>query len=73
MLSPGQYDTAKEIVSMAVVKEIITRKGAWYYYKDEKWQGLEAALADIREDIGLHDELVSLIASTPDGPKEVVS
>ena len=68
----GEYDYAKEIVAMAVVKEIITRKSAWFYYKDDKWQGTEKIVAEIRGNLTLRDELSDLIANTIDDPRGVV-
>lgn len=54
---PGQYDFAKEIAAMSVVSGIIERKGGWYYYGERKWQGTEAVIASIREEIELMDDL----------------
>lgn len=54
---PGQYDFAKEIAAMSVVSGIIERKGGWYYYGDRKWQGTEAVISSIREEIELMDDL----------------
>lgn len=55
--APGEYDFAKEIAAMSVLNEIIERKGAWYYYGERKWQGTDAVIASIREEIELKDEL----------------
>lgn len=68
----GEYDFGKEIVTLAVVKEIITRKGAWYYFKDDKWQGQDAIVEEIRSNLTLRDELEALIATTIDDPRGVV-
>jgi recombination protein RecA len=68
---PGSYDTAKEIVSLAVLKEIITRKGAWYYFGEEKWNGMADLLAAVREDIDLAEKLTVEVLSSPDGPSPV--
>ncbi len=54
---PGEYDFAKEIAAMSVVSGIIERKGGWYYYGERKWQGTEAVIASIREEIELMDDL----------------
>lgn len=59
----GEYDFAKEIASLCVVKEIITRKGAWYYYGSQQWQGMEAVYSAIREDLDLREELERLALS----------
>lgn len=65
---PGEYDFAKEIASLCVVKEIIARKGAWYYFKDDKWNGMDAVIAAIREEVDLREELEHLALSTVDAP-----
>jgi recombination protein RecA len=55
--APGEYDFAKEIAAMSVLNEIVERKGAWYYYGERKWQGTDALIASIREEIELMDDL----------------
>jgi recombination protein RecA len=59
--SPGEYDFAKEIAAMSVLNEIVERKGAWYYYGERKWQGTDALIASIREEIELKDELAKKV------------
>ena len=55
--APGEYDFAKEIAAMSVLNDIIERKGAWYYYGERKWQGTDAVIASIREEIEFKEEL----------------
>lgn len=57
----GEYDFAKEIAAMSVLNEIIERKGAWYYYGERKWQGTDAVIASIREEIELKEELAKKV------------
>jgi recombination protein RecA len=59
--APGEYDFAKEIAAMSVLNEIIERKGAWYYYGERKWQGTDAVIASIREEIELKEELAKKV------------
>ena len=66
--APGEFDFAKEVASLAVVKEIITRKGGWYYYGERKWQGIEPVIASIREEVELKEELQKLVLESPDNP-----
>ena len=65
---PGDYDFAKEILAIAVMEEVVERKGAFYSYKEQKWRGKEDALAGIREDISLYeqikDEVLEVIAKS---------
>lgn len=65
---PGEYDFAKEIAALCVVKEVLARKGAWYFHGDRKWQGMEAVVASIREEVDLREELEHLALSTVDAP-----
>jgi hypothetical protein len=51
---------------MAIVKQIVDRKGGWIYYADRKWQGQESFVASLREEVDLVDELRAKVLSTPD-------
>ena len=53
----GEYDFAKEIVALGILNKIITRAGAYYSYKDRKWQGADAVVKSIREEVDLKDSL----------------
>jgi len=66
--APGEFDFAKEVASLAVIKDIITRKGGWYYYGDRKWQGIEPVIASIREEVDLKDQLQTAVFQTSDLP-----
>lgn len=56
----GAYDTAKEIMTMGVLFDVIKRKGAYFEYEDgvyddkgkpvRRWQGKDPMLAALRED-----------------------
>lgn len=56
-IKPGDYDFSKEIASLAVIEDIITRKGAYFRYGEQKWMGKDAMLAALREDAGLYEEI----------------
>ena len=66
--APGEFDFAKEVASLAVVKGIIDRKGGWYYHGERKWQGIEPVIASIREELDLKEELEKAVFSTTDMP-----
>jgi recombination protein RecA len=53
----GDYDTAKEVAAMSIVKQIVDRRGGWIYYGERKWQGLEALVNSIREEVDLFEDL----------------
>ena len=61
----GDYDTAKEVAALAIVKEIVDRKGGWIYYGERKWQGQENLVNSIREEVDLYEELRAKVLSTP--------
>ena len=48
---------------MAVVHDIVERKGGWYYYGDRKWQGNEAVIESIRAEVDLKEELSKKVLS----------
>ena len=55
--SPGSYDFAKELVSLAALHGVLDRAGAWYSYGDRKWQGGDAVLTDVRAEPDLYAAL----------------
>ena len=61
----GDYDTAKEVVAMSIVKEIVDRRGGWIYYGERKWQGQEALVNSLREEVDLFEELRDKVLNTP--------
>jgi recombination protein RecA len=67
IFEPGDYDTAKEIAAMVIVKGIVERKGGWIYYGDRKWQGVEAFANSVREEVDFFEELRDKVLTTPDG------
>ena len=56
-LSAGEFDFAKEILSIGILNKVIKRAGAYYRYADRQWQGSDAMLASIREEIDLKEAL----------------
>ena len=53
----GQFDFAKEILSIGIINKVIVRAGAYYRYADRQWQGADAMLDSIREEIELKETL----------------
>jgi recombination protein RecA len=62
----GDYDVAKEVAAMAIVKQLVDRKGGWIYYGDRKWQGQESLVNSLREEVDFLSELREKVLSTPD-------
>jgi len=61
--SPGDFDTAKEVVALSIIQQVVDRKGGWIYYKDRKWNGSEAFANSVREDVDLFQELRNEVLS----------
>lgn len=53
----GQFDTVKDIALTCMGLEIITRRGAYYEFDGQKWQGKEAVFQAVREDLDLQKAL----------------
>jgi recombination protein RecA len=70
--APGEFDFAKEVASLAVIHGIIERKGGWYYYGERKWQGIDSAIASLREEVDLKEAIVKAVFEAKDEPKGIV-
>jgi recombination protein RecA len=46
----GRYDTLRDVWSVAEDVGVIERKGAWYHFKNRKWNGKEAVWTAIQAD-----------------------
>ena len=53
----GDYDYAKEVVALGIINKIIVRAGAYYRYDERQWQGADALLNSIREEVDLQEQL----------------
>lgn len=56
-VSAGDFDFAKEILAIGILNRVITRAGAYYRYAERQWQGAEAMLNSIREEVDLKEAL----------------
>lgn len=63
----GDYDTVKEVFNMAVAHDLVERRGAYYEYKGERWQGKEAVLSSLREEPDLAASMSSDVRSAIGG------
>jgi len=60
----GGYDSGKEIVALSILNGIVDRRGGWMYYNDRKWQGAQALIDSLREEIDLREELTAAVMDT---------
>mgnify|MGYP006278661145 CR=1 FL=1 len=63
-IDAGGYDSGKEIVALSILNGIVERRGGWMYYNENKWQGAQALIDSIREDIELKEELTRAVMDT---------
>lgn len=63
-VNPGNYDSGKEIVALSILNGIVDRRGGWMYYGDRKWQGSQALIDSLREEIELREELTKAVMDT---------
>lgn len=53
----GDFDVVKDIVNIGIAIGVITRAGSFYTYEGQKWQGKDALVLGIREDLDLQSKL----------------
>lgn len=53
----GEFDSVKDITSVCLALDIIERKGAWYHYDGQKWNGKDSVIAAVREDLTMQASL----------------
>jgi recombination protein RecA len=61
-IPPGAYDTAKELVTLALACELFRVKGAYYHLDEDSWHGRAALEEQIRWDLSLQAKLRSGIS-----------
>jgi recombination protein RecA len=63
-IDAGGFDTGKEIVALSILNGIVDRRGGWMYYGERKWQGAQALIDSLREEIVLRDEISRAVMDT---------
>ena len=53
----GEFDVIKDVVNIGIAVGLITRSGPYYSYGTQKWQGKDALVLAIREDLDLQQTL----------------
>lgn len=46
----GDYDTPKDVLTAAILFDVVKKSGGWYTFGEQRWQGLDNVLADVRGD-----------------------
>jgi recombination protein RecA len=57
----GQLDNVASMVDLAISLNVIERKGAWYQYKGEKFQGRQGVIDWVKEDPTRIEEIKSVV------------
>ena len=63
-IDAGGFDTGKEIVALSILNGIVDRRGGWMYYGERKWQGAQALIDSLREEVELKDEISRAVMDT---------
>jgi recombination protein RecA len=59
---PGMIDNAKELIILAIVYEVIERRGGWYYYSGSQLaQGEANVIEKVRNDVKLFAEIKNAV------------
>lgn len=53
----GSYDRPKDVLTAALLMDVVHRGGGWYRYGEQRWQGIDKVLADFREDENLVQQI----------------
>lgn len=56
----GRIDQEREMIDMAIEHNIIERKGAWYSYNNEKWNGMSAIELSVDDKLDIYQRLMSV-------------
>jgi recombination protein RecA len=56
----GEFDTIKDVVNIGIAIDAVTRAGAYYRFDGQQWQGKDALIQAVREDIDLQRQLKEL-------------
>jgi recombination protein RecA len=68
--SRGDYDVPKDVLTASVLMGVIEKRGNWYAFEDEKWQGLDNVLASLRDDEGLVSRVEERTREAVDNPHD---
>ena len=53
-------DKLTDLANLLVKKEIIEKKGAWFFYKDYKWNGIKKVVIELEDNKELKKELLEI-------------
>ena len=59
--NPGEHDEVKDMITMGVMFKLIVRAGAYYRFGENQWQGRDAMVRGIREDLDIQDDIRKLV------------
>lgn len=72
----GHYDVVTQLFNIGLTYDLIERKGAWYHYSGERWNGKDAAVQALGSDLDLRAQIeaevrrLALGIATPDQPPQ---
>ncbi len=57
----GSIDSYAELANLAIDRELVEKKGAWFYYGDNKWHGEDNFALALKENEALYNTLEGLL------------
>ena len=51
-------------MALSILNGIVDRRGGWMYYGERKWQGAQALIDSLREEVVLRDEISRAVMDT---------
>lgn len=68
--SRGEYDTAKDVLTAAVLMGTVRKSGAWYSFESHKWNGIKDVLNSVREDDSLRASIEAVTREAVHNPSD---
>lgn len=66
----GDYDRVKDVLTVSVLYDVVRRGGSWYKFEDEQWNGLPAAVEDLRGRPDLVDKIEAVTREVAGRPED---
>lgn len=57
----GEYDVVKDMITMGVLYDVIERRGAYFQIGENRWQGKDAMIQAVREDLDIREYLTKAV------------
>lgn len=66
----GDYDIPKDVLTTAVLYDVVRKSGGWYTYGEQRWQGLPNVLEAVRSDSQLLENVEKTTREAMTNPQD---